>query len=76
MILLTSFKGKEFYLNPDLIYRIDEAPDTVITLTDGKTLVVLQAAIEVKELIIEYRHRIFSGENLFEGDNEEKNEKK
>ncbi|GAW64791.1 flagellar protein FlbD [Ligilactobacillus acidipiscis DSM 15836] len=74
MILLTSFKGKEFYLNPDLIYRIDETPDTVITLVDGKTLVVRDTVFEIREAIIEYRHRIFSGENLFEGNNEGNNE--
>lgn len=74
MILLTSFKGKEFYLNPDLIYRIDETPDTVITLVDGKTLVVRDTAFEIREAIIEYRHRIFSGESLFEGNNEGNNE--
>ena len=68
------FKGKEFYLNPDLIYRIDETPDTVITLVDGKTLVVRDTAFEIREAIIEYRHRIFSGENLFEGNNEGNNE--
>lgn len=76
MILLTSFKGEEFYLNPDLIYRIDETPDTVITLVDGKTLVVKETAFEIKEEIIKYRHKIIVGEDLFEGDSDEKNEEK
>lgn len=79
MILLTSFNGKEFYLNPDLIYRIDETPDTVITLTDGKTLVVKEKAVLVKQLIIEYRQQVMSGSNLcggtFEGVKEKENEK-
>lgn len=41
MILLTALNGREFYLNPELIYRVEEMPDTLITLIDGKTLVVL-----------------------------------
>ena len=36
MITLTSISGKEFCLNSELIYKIEEAPDTIITLTDGK----------------------------------------
>ncbi|WP_056977812.1 flagellar FlbD family protein [Ligilactobacillus agilis] len=59
MIRLTSFKGKTFYLNPDLLYRIDETPDTVLTLTDGKNLVVKETASEVVALIITYRQKIY-----------------
>ncbi|GBG94925.1 hypothetical protein LFYK43_13840 [Ligilactobacillus salitolerans] len=74
MIGLTSLKGKQFYLNPDLIYRIDETPDTVITLTDSKTLVVLETATAVIALIIAYRQKIFSGRELLERDNERNEE--
>lgn len=59
MIRLTSFKGKTFYLNPDLLYRIDETPDTVLTLTDGKNLIVKETASEVVDLIIAYRQLIY-----------------
>lgn len=74
MIGLTSLKGKQFYLNPDLIYRIDETPDTVITLTDSKTLVVQETAAAVIALIIAYRQKIFSGRELLERDNERNEE--
>ena len=59
MIRLTRFKGKTFYLNPDLLYRIDETPDTVLTLTDGKNLIVKETASEVVDLIIAYRQLIY-----------------
>ena len=59
MIRLTSFKGKTFYLNPDLLYRIDETPDTVLTLTDGENLIVKETASEVVDLIIAYRQKIY-----------------
>ena len=51
MILVTALNGKPFYLNPTLIYRIEEMPDTLITLTDGKTLVVTQRVIEYHMVI-------------------------
>ena len=31
-------KGSEFYLNADLIERVEELPDTLITLIGGKSL--------------------------------------
>nr|WP_248629289.1 flagellar FlbD family protein [Enterococcus cecorum] len=60
MIELTSFNGKIFYLNPDLIYRMDEVPDTTITLVDGKSLIVRESAIDVVNLIISYRQQTLS----------------
>ena len=59
MILLTALNSKPFYLNPDLIYRMEETPDTTITLTDGKTLVVQDSAEEVVAAVLEYRRAIY-----------------
>ena len=60
MIELTSFSGKIFYLNPDLIYRMEEVPDTTITLVDGKSLIVRESAKDVVNLIISYRQQTLS----------------
>ncbi|CAI3321700.1 flagellar FlbD family protein [Enterococcus cecorum] len=60
MIELTSFNGKIFYLNPDLIYRMEEVPDTTITLVDGKSLIVRESAKDVVNLIISYRQQTLS----------------
>jgi flagellar protein FlbD len=46
-------------VNPDLIAFIEETPDTVITLTDGRKLVVSEAALLVIKRIVEYRREIF-----------------
>ena len=51
MIELTAWSGEKFYLNPDMIVRIDERPDTVITLTDGTPIIVKDTA---KEFISKY----------------------
>jgi len=59
MVLVTRLNGKEFYVNPDLVAFLEETPDTVITLTDGRKLVVLEGAGLVIERIIEYRTSVF-----------------
>lgn len=58
MIEVRSLNGHTFFLNPDLIYRVEELPDTMITLVDGKTLYVLNRATEVANLVLEYRQKI------------------
>ena len=55
VIPLSRLNEKEFYVNPHLIEFIEEAPDTVITLTTGKKIVVAEPAQEVVRKIIEYR---------------------
>ncbi|MDR0324718.1 MAG: flagellar FlbD family protein [Oscillospiraceae bacterium] len=59
MVLVTRLNSKEFYVNPDLIVFIEETPDTVITLSDGRKLVVLEDARLVIERIVEYRTSVF-----------------
>ena len=59
MILLHSLNGSEFYLNNDLIVKVEALPDTFITLTDGRTLRVKEAPQEILEEIIRYKRRIF-----------------
>ncbi len=60
MIILTSISGKEFCLNDDLIYKIEEAPDTIITLVDGKIIRVSDKTEEIIEKIIEYKRQIYT----------------
>lgn len=67
MIQLHNISGDIFYLNCDLIYRIDEQYDTVITLTDQKKLIVQEKPEQVVEKVIEYKQKIHSNwrsENL------------
>ena len=59
MVMVTRLNGKEFYINPDLIVFLEETPDTVITLADGKKMVAAESARLIIERIIEYRARIF-----------------
>jgi flagellar protein FlbD len=60
MVLVTRLNGKDFYVNPDIVAFIEETPDTVITLNDGRKLVVSEEARLVIERIVEYRKEIYS----------------
>ena len=58
MILVTRLNGKEYYINPHLVEFIEETPDTVVTLTTGKKVVVEEHASQVVEKILGYRAQI------------------
>ena len=51
MIVLKRLNGERFALNPDLIERLEETPDTHITLVDGKNLIVAEPMSEVIDAI-------------------------
>lgn len=61
MILLTTLSGSTFYINPDLLCKIEALPDTVMTLTDGKTMRVKEAPEEIIQKIIFYKKQIYLG---------------
>ena len=60
MIDVTRMNGKQFTLNSDLIETIEETPDTVLTLTTGKKIIVKESIQKVKNLVKLYRKEIFS----------------
>ena len=61
MIVVTGMNNKEFILNADHIEKVEEVPETLITLTNGKKYLVLESIDEVKDKVIRYKKRIFSG---------------
>ncbi len=66
MIDLTRFNGTQFTINPELIEIIDTTPDTVITLTTGRKLLVKESRQEVKNLVLSYKRAVFA--DLFKMD--------
>ena len=60
MIRLTRLNHAPIVLNSDLIEHIDITPDTVITLTNGQILRVLESADEVVERSVEFRRRVLN----------------
>jgi len=47
MILVHRLRGEPMFLNTDLIELIEATPDTVITLADGRKLVVSDTPAEI-----------------------------
>lgn len=60
MIEVTGMNQKKFILNADHIEKIDEMPETIITLTNGKKYIVLESIDEVKNEVIKYKNKIFT----------------
>lgn len=58
MIVLHRLKGEDFFLNADLVESIEETPDTVVTLVDGRRIVVSDSAAAIAQRIVEYRASI------------------
>jgi flagellar protein FlbD len=61
MIRLTRLNHVPVVLNSDLIEHIDVTPDTVITLTTGQKIVVLESADEVIERVVRFRRLVGTG---------------
>ena len=51
MIDVTRMNDKTLTLNSDLIESVEETPDTVITLTTGKKIIVKESRQNVKNLV-------------------------
>ena len=58
MIKVTRLNGEEIVVNADLIEFVESTPDTLITLTTGKKLMVQEAVDTVVERTVQYRHRV------------------
>ncbi len=60
MIVVTRLNGGQIGVNPDLVQRIDSAPDTILTLIDGTKYIVVESMEEVIERINEHRASILA----------------
>lgn len=58
MIEVTRLNGQHLVLNGDQIERIEANPDTLISLSSGRKLIVLESVDELIEKLIAYRRRL------------------
>lgn len=58
MIVVTRLNGSGFAVNPDLVERIQETPDTTLIMVDGAKYIVREPMVEVIDRIAAYRARI------------------
>ncbi len=59
MIDVTRLNGSVFTVNCDLIEMVEETPDTVVTLTTGRKLIVKESRQELKNLVLSYKRKIY-----------------
>lgn len=60
MIELTKLQNAKIVVNADLIEFVESTPDTLITTTTGKKLMVQESVEEVIELVVAYKRRCAS----------------
>ncbi len=60
MINVTGMNHVRMVLNADHIEKMEEVPETLITLTNGKKYIVLETTEEVIKRVIEYKRKIFT----------------
>ncbi|GHG55858.1 hypothetical protein GCM10011331_22830 [Flavimobilis marinus] len=60
VIVVTRLNGPKFAVNPDLVQRIDSAPDTILTLVDGTKYILAESMSEVIELITDFRSQLIA----------------
>ncbi len=65
MVLVHRIKGEPLFLNADLIESIEALPDTVVTLADGRRVVLSDTPEEIVDRIREFRASVLvAAENL------------
>lgn len=65
MIYLTRLSHAPILVNSDLIQHVEVTPDTVISLTSGEKILVLESSDEVVARVIAFRRSIFENLPLF-----------
>ncbi len=60
MIEVTKINGQKILVNQELFEIIEETPDTVITLTTGRKIIVKESRQDLKNLVKSYKKDIFS----------------
>ncbi|HHV61044.1 MAG TPA: flagellar FlbD family protein [Firmicutes bacterium] len=61
MIKVNRLDQKEIVVNAELIETVEATPDTIITLTTGRKILVRQGVDEVIQKVIDYRRCIARG---------------
>lgn len=69
MIKLTRLNNQTFLLNPFLFEQVEALPDTTITLTTGKKIVVKETTVEVQEKVVSFLQHfpLITSTNAHEG---------
>ncbi len=59
MIEVTKINGAKMMINPSIIEVIEETPDTVLTLTTGRKLILKESSQEIRNLVKTWNKEVF-----------------
>lgn len=65
MIKLTRLNGSNFTINSDYIEILEETPDTIITMTNGKKYVAKEKVEEIIQAVVDYRAKIIAKSRMY-----------
>lgn len=60
MIEVTKLNDTKLLINAELIETVEETPDTVISFTTGRKIIVKESRQEIKNLVELYKRSIYS----------------
>ncbi|HFE65156.1 endoflagellar protein [candidate division KSB1 bacterium 4484_188] len=60
MITVTKINDKPITINAEMIEFIEMTPDTIITMTNGKKIIVKESVETVIDKVVAYRQKCFS----------------
>jgi flagellar protein FlbD len=61
MIELTKLHNEKIVINADLIEFVESTPDTLISTTTGKKIMVKESVQEVIDRVVAYRQKVAAG---------------
>jgi len=64
LIKLTRLDDTQIMLNCDLISHVQIGTDTVVFMADGNSFVVKETSVEIENLIVQFKKRIYGIEPL------------
>ncbi|MCR4933593.1 MAG: flagellar FlbD family protein [Lachnospiraceae bacterium] len=67
MINVTKLNGTQITVNEDYIETVEETPDTVLTMSTGRKIIIKESRQEVINLVKSYRKDIFAFNSKTEG---------
>ena len=65
MIPVTRLDGQAVFVNADLIMFLESSPETILTLKNGKKIMVKESVPQVVDEIVKFKSRCYPG--LYEG---------
>ena len=69
MILISRLHGEPLVINAELIEMVEAAPDTIVTLTTGRKILVQNPMDEILDKVVAYRQRIAGRDRAIDREN-------